>query len=113
MQCGNPDHDIDLEVEADELGVNVNIDVTVKTDYWSELFKKRYDIDNNWLQEFDWRWKDLVNGLYRRVRWTWKIWTKGCVEAGTNVAMNEQQALNYANALTNAIKDVKLFRSNN
>lgn len=110
-QCGDPDHEIVFEVEADETGVNVNSYVTAKTDYWSELFKKRHDIDNEWLQEFDWLWKELVNGLYRRLRWTWKIWTRGYVKTSTTIAMTEQQAFNYSNALTSAIEDVKVFRN--
>ena len=44
--CGQPDHDIDFEVEAADTGVNVNTYVTVKSDYWSQAIEKRYDIDN-------------------------------------------------------------------
>jgi hypothetical protein len=109
-QCGDPDHDLNFEVEAEDTGINVSTYVTVKTDYWSDVFKKRYDIDSPWLQEFDWRWKDLVNGFIRRVRWTWRIWTRGYVKTETTIAMTEQQALNYAETLKLAIKDVKNFK---
>jgi hypothetical protein len=108
--CGQPDHDIDFEVEADETGVNVNTYVTAKTDYWSEAVKKRYDIDNEWQQEWDWFWKDLWNGLVTRVKITWLVWTKGYVETQTTIAMSEQQALNYAETLKSAIQDVKDFQ---
>jgi hypothetical protein len=109
-QCGSPDHDIDFMVEADETGVNVNTHVTVKTDYWSESMKKRYDIDNPYLQELDWTLKDIWNGFITRLKLTWTIWTTGYVKTETTIAMTEQQALNYAETLKSAIKDVKDFK---
>ena len=108
--CGQPDHDIDFEVEADETGVNVNTYVTTKTDYWTETVKKRYDIDNPYLQELDWTLKDIVNGFFRRLKMTWEIWTQGYITTQTTIAMSEQQALNYAETLKSAIKDVKDFQ---
>jgi hypothetical protein len=108
--CGQPDHTLSVEVEADDSGVSVNTYATVKTDYWTDSVKKRYDINDPWLQEFDWFWKDLVNGLVTRLRLTWDIWIKGYVRAETTVLMSEQQAINYAATLTSAVKDVKLFR---
>ena len=108
--CGQPDHNIDFEVEADDCSINVNTYVTTKTDYWGETFKRRFDIDSVWLQEFDWFWKDLVNGFTRRVKWTWRIWTQGYVKTETTISMTEQQALNYAETLKSAIKDVKAFQ---
>ena len=108
--CGQDDHSIDFEVEAAETGVNVNTFVTVKTDYWTETVKKRYDIDNTWQQEFDWFWKDLVNGLIARLKLTWAVWTKGYVECQTTIAMSEQQTINYAETLKKAVEDVKNFK---
>lgn len=110
--CGQEYHDHNLEVEADETGVNVNVYMTVKTNYWSETVEKRYDIDNPWQQEFDWFWKDLVNNFVRKVKVTWELWTTGAVTAQSTIAMTEQQALNYAETLKTAIKDVKEFRNN-
>jgi len=108
--CGQPDHTLTVEVEADECGVNVNTYATVKTDYWSESVKKRYDIDNPYLQELDWALKDIWNGLVTRLKLTWTVWTKGYIKAETTVTMSEQQALNYAETLKSAIKDVKDFK---
>ena len=93
------------------MGVNVNTYATVKTDYWTDNVKKRYDIDNPWLQEFDWFWKDLVNGIVIRLKLTWTVWTKGYVQAETTISMSEQQALNYAETLKSAINDVKMFKT--
>ena len=108
--CGQPDHSLTVEVEAEETGVNVNTYVTVKTDYWSESVKKRYDIDSQWQQEFDWFWKDLWNGFITRLKLTWSVWTKGYIQCESTIAMSEQQALNYAETLKSAIKDVQNFK---
>ena len=108
--CGQPDHDLNFEVEAADTGINVNTYVSAKSDSWNEAVKKRYDIDSPWLQEWDWFWKDLVNGFVRRVKLTWTIWTKGYVQTESTIAMSEQQALNYAETIKSAIKDVKDFK---
>jgi hypothetical protein len=108
--CGQPDHTLTVEVEADDMGVNVNTYVTAKSDYWTNTFKKRYDIDSPWLQEFDWFWKDLVNGVVTRLKLTWTVWTRGYVQTESTITMSEQQALNYAETLKSAIKDVKDFQ---
>ena len=108
--CGQDYHSHYVEVEADETGVNVNIYATAKTDYWSDTIEKRYDIDNTWQQEFDWFWKDLINGFIRRLKVTWEVWTTGAVTVETTITMSEQQTLNYAKTLENAIQDVKNFR---
>lgn len=108
--CGQEYHDHNVEVEAAETGVNVNIYATAKTDYWTEVVRKRYDIDNTWQQEFDWFWKDLVNGIWTRLKVTWEVWTTGAVRVETTIAMSEQQALNYAETLKSAAKDVQDFR---
>jgi hypothetical protein len=109
--CGQPDHSVDFEVEADVTGVNVNTYVTAKTDYWNESVKKRYDIDNPYLQELDWTIKDIWNGLVTRLKLTWTVWTKGYIRCETTIAMSEQQALNYAETLKSAVKDVETFKN--
>jgi len=108
--CGQPDHDLNFEVEAADTGINVNTYVSAKSASWNEAVKKRYDIDSPWLQEWDWFWKDLVNGFVCRVKLTWTIWTKGYVQTESTIAMSEQQALNYAETIKSAIKDVKDFK---
>jgi hypothetical protein len=108
--CGQDYHDHTVEIEADETGINVNIYATAKTDYWTEFVEKRYDIDSPWLQEIDWFFKDLINGLWTRLRVTWELWTTGAVTVETTIAMTEQQALNYSETLKNAIQDVKNFQ---
>ena len=108
--CGQEYHDHNVEIEADETGVNVNIYAVVKTNYWTDTVEKRYDIDNPWLQEFDWFWKDLVNNFVRKVKMTWELWSTGAVTSQTTISLTQQQALNYAETLKSAIKDVETFR---
>jgi hypothetical protein len=110
--CGDSSHEINFVVEVNDDGdVTVNTFVETKSDYWSQTFDKRYDIDNTWLQEFDWVWKDLVNGFVTRIKLTWQLWTKGYIRTESTLFMTEQQTLNYAETLKNAIKDVKTFKA--
>jgi len=109
--CGQEYHDHNVEVEADECGVNVNIYTTMKTDYWTETVDKRYDINNEVLQETEWFVKDLINGTIRKLKLTWELWTTGAITTETTIHMSEQQALNYAETLKSAVKDVKEFRN--
>ncbi len=108
--CGQEYHDHNVEVEASETGINVNIYATAKTNYWRETVEKRYDIDSPYLQEIDWFFKDLINGFVNRIKVTWELWTTGAVRVETTIAMTEQQALNYAKTLENAVQDVKHFK---
>jgi hypothetical protein len=109
-ECGQSDHEHNVWVEADDYSVNVNIYTTAKTDCWSESVKPNYNIDNIWLQEFDLFWKDLYNGLVKRLKLTKSIWIKGYVDYETTISMTQQQAFNYAETLKSAIDDVSQFR---
>ena len=108
--CGQPYHDHDIDVEADETGVSVDIYTTMKTDYWTETVDMRYDIENVAMQEAHWFFVGLINSTIRKLKLTWELWTTGAVTAETTVHMTEQQALNYAETLKSAAKDVKEFR---
>lgn len=108
--CGQSYHEHDFEVEADQCGVNVNLDVTLKTDYWTEAVTKRYDVENELAQKAHWFIVDLLNNTIRKVKLTWQLWTTGAITSHTTIHMSEQQALNYAETLKSAIKDVKEFK---
>ena len=110
--CGSTDHDVDFNVEINDGGeISLNTYVIAKSDYWSQVVEKRWDIDNDWAQEFDWAWKDIVNGFVRRIKLTWQLWTKGYIRTESTLLMNEQQALNYAETLKQAIKDLKTLQA--
>lgn len=80
--CGDTEHDHNVWVEADETGVNVTTYVNVKSPLWSM---------NRWQQ-------------------IWTLLTKGYTTHESTLYMSEQQALNYAETLKTAIKDVKTFK---
>jgi len=109
-ECTSDDCTHTLDIEADEFGVTVNIYSVQHTDFWHRAVEPKYDIDNSWLQEFDWFWKGLWNGLVNRLRLTRDIWFKGYVKYQNTLILNEQAALNYAETMKTAIKDVKEFK---
>jgi hypothetical protein len=54
------------------------------------------------------RW---INGIYNRARITWHVWVKGYATYESTTLLNQQQALNYAETLRQAIEDVDKIRS--
>ncbi len=98
-----------VEVEADPSGVWVRTYTKEKTNYWTDRLAKRYDIDNSFLQWCNWFAIDTANSLYRKISLTWKLWTRGYIEYHSDIIMTKQQALNYAEILKSAIKDVEIF----
>lgn len=114
--CGNPDDDVDFEVEADDVGIHIYTYTKQKTEYWADQYgqNKSYSrFDNTFLYQFDYMVRGFLNALHNRIKMTYKIWVHGYVEYSQNLIMTEQQALNYATTLTNAINDVKEFSKNN
>ena len=80
--CGHDDHSHNVWVESDEYEVNITVYTTVKTNFWSKT-----------------RWQHI-----------WTLLSKGYIDCETTVSMTEQQALNYAHTLLNAVDDVKKFK---
>ena len=109
-ECTSDDCTHTLDIEADEFGVTVNIYSVQHTDFWHRAVEPKYNINNIWLQEFDWFWKNLWNGFINRLRLTRDIWFKGYVKYQNTLILNEQMALNYAETMKTAIKDVKEFK---
>ena len=81
-ECHDADHDHNVWIEADDTGVTVTTYTTQKSQWWSLN-----------------RWQTI-----------WILLTKGYVKYEANIIMHEQQALNYAETLKKAIKDVKSFK---
>jgi len=69
-------------VEADDHDIQVTIYTTGKTNWWSKT-----------------RWHHI-----------WTLLTKGYIDTESSVHLTKQQALNYADTLKSAIKDVETFR---
>ena len=81
--CGQPDHEHSLWVEADETGISVTIYATVKSPWWS----------------------------MNRFKQLWSLLSKGYLQQETVLTMNEQAAFNYAETLKSAVTDVKKFKA--
>jgi len=80
--CGQPDHDHNVWIEADDGNISVTIYVTAKSKWW-EL---------------------------NRFKQLWSLLSKGYIKCETDVIMSEQQAINYAETLKSAVNDSKEFR---
>ena len=81
-ECGQPDHEHGVWIESSETGVEVQVYVTAKTNFWSRT-----------------RWSHI-----------WQLLTKGYVKCETTIGMTRQQAMNYATILHHAVEDVEQFR---
>lgn len=80
--CGQDNHDHDVWVESSSVGVEVQILVKVKTNFWSRS-----------------RWSHI-----------WQLLTQGYVECETSIELNQQQAMNYATVLHHAVEDITQFK---
>ena len=83
--CGDENHNHNMWVEADDCDISVTIYTTGNTNYWSKT-----------------RWYHI-----------WTLLTKGYIDTESTVCLTKQQALNYAETLKLAIKDVKDFKEKN
>ena len=92
--CGNPDDQIRLEVEADDV-ISVHVWTTVKTPWW----QRSWDSDS--------KFAGYVNGLTHRLKMTWNLWVRGYLENESWTILSEQQAYNLAETLKEAINDVR------
>jgi len=81
-ECHDANHDHNVWIEADDHRVTVTTYTTQKSKWWSLN-----------------RWQTI-----------WTLLTQGYVEHEANIIMTKQQALNYAETLKQAIKDVEKFR---
>ena len=81
--CLDTNHMHTVDVEADEHDVTVTIYAKATTPFWSKN-----------------RWRTI-----------WRLLTRGYTEYEASIILKEQAAINYANVLTSAVNDVKLFRT--
>lgn len=80
--CGNEDDAHEMQIEADDMHIQVHVYVKVKSKWWEKN-----------------RWKQI-----------WHLITRGYVETQSTIILQEQAALNYAETIKSAIKDVKQFK---
>ena len=103
--CGDESHDHTIDVEKDCDSVVVSIYTRQTSKFWESVIENRYDINNRALELAQWKWADIVNGLWHRVKQTYQLWVKGYIEFESSLILTEQQALNYATALQVAVKE--------
>lgn len=99
--CAGSDHSHTLAVETDDDGlITVEIFADATTDYWTNKIENpNYNAAIGFL-----------NSLIRKTKATWGIWTKGQLKYESYIILNEQRALNYAEALKKAVDDAKQRR---
>ena len=78
-ECGDSNHDHNIWIEADDNSVTVTTYTQQKSKWWSMN-----------------RWQTI-----------WILLTRGYIEYEASIIMTKQQALNYAETLKQAIKDVE------
>ena len=83
--CSGTDCEHNVWIEAEDTGVSVTTYTKLKSKWWS----------------------------MNRLQTVWTLITKGYLEYEGTVIMTQQQALNYAETLKSAIKDVDTFRKAN
>ena len=105
--CGNPDDNVEFEIEADDFGITLNTFFTPKSPSWAGLVDSTGSFDSSWLWGIDYSIRSLINGLHHRVKVTWEVWTKGYVKCYQTTIMSEQQAFNYGSVLIQSISDLK------
>lgn len=80
-ECGNDDCTHTFDIEADH-EVTVTIYTRTRTNFWSKT-----------------RWSHI-----------WSLLTKGYADFETTIVLDKQSALNYADTLKTAVKDVETFK---
>jgi len=107
--CGNTDDQIEysIEFDTDTKDILLHSYVKLKTDWYSKVFDEYKFIDNYWLFAINYQLMSLINGLIRRITFTWKMWVHGYVEFHTHTILNEQVSMNYAMSILDAVREMK------
>ena len=84
-ECGDDDCTHTIDVEAEDTGVVVTIYTKTRTNFWSKS-----------------RWVHL-----------WKLLTCGYTDFETTIILNQQSALNYAETIKQASKEVANLHASN
>jgi hypothetical protein len=110
--CGSIDHATDFEVEANEFfEVSVNTYFKQYSQYAHVYYHDCYfeNTKHPFLLQVEYGIRQMLAELKLKLKVTANIWFKGYVEYNQCFLMTEQQALNYAQVLQDAVADVKEF----
>lgn len=108
-QCTDPNHYHLLTVEADQEtnDISVIVDLETTTDYWTEYVNQNSNLSNDHLYHLKWTFAYIINETIRRVKIASRAIFYGHIQRQATLILNRQQALNYAEALKNAISNLK------
>ncbi|MCX7593148.1 MAG: hypothetical protein N2235_05210 [Fischerella sp.] len=104
--CGNPNDQIKLEIEVEDGVITTHVWTKVKTDRWRQTWPIMDRDYGSWLYYI----KYLINAVTSRIRVIWSVLTRGYVEMESWTILNEQQSVNFAWALHNAVKELQAHR---
>ena len=104
-ECGSDEHRHSLWIEVDDevAEVIVNLYTTATTDYWSTAVDEYISADNPFARWYGNTIAVGFNSLIRRIRIAWSALFRGYVKHESHVILSRQQAINYANALAQAV----------
>lgn len=115
-ECGQPDCDMDFEIEADDdlQDIMMNLWVEPKSDWWRRLVKENHHpmIENSWLYAIDYNIRSIINGLYHRINITYQLWTQGYIRYYHTTILNKQQAYNFAETIKRSIIELEKRKKN-
>lgn len=110
-ECGQPDCDIDFEIEIDPdlQDIVMNLWVEPKSPWWRRLVDEYHDpmYENSWLYSIDWHIRSFINGLYHRINITYQLWTQGYIKYYHTTILNKQQAYNFAETIKRSIEELE------
>ena len=107
--CGNEDDNVEFSIDIDEDTKDILLHsyLKLKTDYYTQVFSECEYVHNPWLYELNYWVASFINGLTRRIKFTWNMWVHGYVEFHTYTILNEKRATNYAMSILDAIREFK------
>lgn len=110
--CGSPDDSVDLSIEATDFGaIDINLATTQVTPWFRDQIADVYLLDiNTFWGNLHYYAARLANGIWHRLKTTFKIWVSGKIEYYQSTSLTEQSALNLASALVQSIEDIDNFR---
>lgn len=101
-ECSSDNHQHDIFVESTKFKEVIVTIYSKQTTNYRKMLNILYHQPSLVVQVKTW-----VNNFFNKLRLTKEIWFKGYLEYESDIILNKQQALNYATALKNAIKDLE------
>jgi len=107
-ECGDENHHHDLWVEADRETHQVTVEITTTstTDFWSTPVTPYVTRSSETLQFVEEWARYLINETVRRASLVFRVLFRGYAEYNSTVILTQQQAVNYADTLKKAVKEV-------